>query len=162
MMVRGVTIHGNHTSGKFGLVEVPTSGPATGSLFCSHNLPGGVGLLTVIHIILYDIVEAYHIESFDEFHTAGIGHRTGTGGVEKAGIFPHRFSHTGPLNGILQSPFLIAIAPQDNAGVVAVTFDHPFQEAQVFLVDTHQSVLVDDEDTLPVTDIKQRRGHRVV
>ena len=46
--------------------------------------------------------------------------------------------------------------------MVAITFDHPLQQAQMFLVDTHQTVLIDDQHTLAVADIEQGRSHGVM
>ena len=83
-------------------------------------------------------------------------------GVEEFRIFAHGLGHTDTLNRVLQSPFLVAVAPEDDAGVVAVALDQALQQPQVLLVDTHQTVLVDYQDTLSVANVEQGRGHRVV
>ena len=46
--------------------------------------------------------------------------------------------------------------------MITITFDHPLQQAQVFFVDTHQTVLVDDEDSLTIADIEQCWCHGVM
>ena len=46
--------------------------------------------------------------------------------------------------------------------MIAVAFDHPFQQPQMLLINTHQTVLVDHQHTLSVADIEQSRGHRVM
>ena len=77
-----------------------------------------------------------------------------TGGVEESGILSHGLGQTRTLYRVLQSPFFVTIAPEDDAGVVAVAFDHPLQESEMFVVDAHQSVLVDDQDTFAVADVE--------
>ena len=46
--------------------------------------------------------------------------------------------------------------------MIPIAFDHPLQQTQVFLVDTHQTILVDHEDTLTITGIEQSWRHRIV
>ena len=46
--------------------------------------------------------------------------------------------------------------------MIPIALDHPFQKAQVLLIDAHQTVFVDDEDALTVADVKQGGRHRIV
>ena len=111
MVMGGVAIHGDHPSGIVGQVKVPAACATACGLLRANDLPVRMGLLTVVDIVLYDIVEAHDVEAFDEFGASGIGHRIGTGGVEELCIFAHGLGQTGALDGVLQSPFLVAVAP---------------------------------------------------
>ena len=46
--------------------------------------------------------------------------------------------------------------------MVAVPFDHPLQQPDVFFVDTHQPVFLHHEDSQAVAKGEQGRIHRVV
>ena len=145
-----------------GVVEIETACSATRCLFCSNDFPRRIVLLAVIHVVLQDIVEAYHIESLDHFATTGIGNRRVACGVEQFGIFPHGSCYACSLNRILDAPFLVAVAPQDDGGVVAVALDHTLQQSEVLLVDTSQSVFVNHQYSLSVADVEQGRCHGVM
>ena len=162
VVMGGVAIHRYHASGIVGRVEVPASSATARGFFRTYDLPVRMGLLAVIDIVLDDIVEAHDVEALDEFGASRIRHRAGTGGVIELCIFAHRLGQTGALDGVLQSPLLVAVAPEDDRRMVPVALDHPLQQSQVLLVDAHQAVLVDDEDALTVADIEQGGRHGIM
>ena len=77
-------------------------------------------------------------------------------------IFSHSSSNPCTLNGILDAPFLVAIAPENDRRMIAIALNHVLQQAQMFCIDTCQSVFIDNEDTFSVTDIQLSRRHGVV
>ena len=111
MMVGRVTVHADHTPGIVRTVEVPAARAAARRLFTAHNLPRRIPLLAVVHVVLHDIVKADHINTFDQFHTAGIGHGTGTCGIIEACIFAHGLGQASALNRVLKTPLLVSVAP---------------------------------------------------
>ena len=68
-------VQAHHSAGKFFIFEIPASRAAAGGFFRAHNLPRGILLFAVIHIVLHDIVEPYHIESLDHLPATCVGHR---------------------------------------------------------------------------------------
>ena len=158
----GGQVHRAHVALVVGRVEIPATCAAARGLLRTDDLPRGVAFLSVVHIVLSDIVEAHHVEAFDHLAAAGIGDGRLSGGVDQPGILSHGRSDAGALNGILHAPLLVAVAPEDDAGVVAVAAYHTLQQSQVLVVDTRQAVLVDDEYALTVADVEQGRRHGVV
>ena len=162
MVVRGVAIHRHHVSRLAATVEVDATCATARSLLGTHYLPRGVLTLTVVHVVLHDIVEAHHVESFYHLAAPGIGNGRVTRGVHEPGISPHSLGHPTALLGILHAPLFVAIAPQNDGGMVTVAPDHILQQAQLGVVDARQTVLVDDQHPLTVADVKQGRCHWVV
>ena len=70
------------------------------------------------------------------------------------GVGAHGSCHTDALLVILESPFFVAVTPQEDTRMIAVPLDHPLQQTKVLVVDAHQSVLIDDEYSFTVADIK--------
>ena len=82
--------------------------------------------------------------------------------IEQLRVFTHGSGNARALNGVLHTPLLVAIAPQDDRGVVAVAAYHILQQSQMLRIDARQSVFVDDQYTLAVADVEQGGRHRVV
>ena len=77
-------------------------------------------------------------------------------------IFPHGFRDAAAEVVPLDSPFLVAHAPEYDARVVPVPFDHPLKKACMLLVDSRETVLLDDQYAQPVAGVQHFRSHRVV
>ena len=46
--------------------------------------------------------------------------------------------------------------------MIAVALNHPLQQSQMLIINSRQSVLVDDEDALAVADVEQGGCHGVM
>ena len=113
------TLHG------VGVIDVARA-TATG-LFRADDHPVGIGLATVLDIVLYDVVIAVDIYLFHHTETSAATVGIESGIVDGSGKIDHR---TGNLLAFLVAfypPFLVADAPEGYRRVVAMVSDHPFQ-----------------------------------
>ena len=101
-----------------------------------------------------------NVADIDPLHVHGVDGEAG--GVESAGQMAHAPEHVEPDLGVLNAHLLIAQAPEDDRGVVAVAPDQALQLAQDLLGRAGQSHLVHDHHAQPITGVEQRRVGRVV
>ena len=142
------------------LIDVAGS-TATG-LLCTNHHPVGIGPVTIIDIVLYDIVIAVNINLFHhaKASTATIGIEARI--IDGTGIVNHGPGNLLTLLIALYPPFLITDTPEGYRRVVAMINDHSFQQIQMLTIGSHQSVFVDAEDTQRVTHIEGHIGGWVV
>ena len=106
-------------------------------------------------IILDDVVVAMDLETVDEGGAAGVRCGGGTGRVQQMHIGLHLLHDLPAADVVLQAPFFVAHAPEDDAGVVPSPADQFFKQAELFGSSPHQAVLVDEQDTQAVADVQQ-------
>ena len=82
--------------------------------------------------------------------------------VEPVAIFPHGCSNPDSPVVPFNCPFFVADTPQDDARVIAVALYHPLQQPDMFPIDPHQPVLLNDQNTQTVAQVKNFRCHRIV
>ena len=116
----------------------------------------------LVHVVLYYVVISHHVEPLYHFGAAGVGHRGVAGGVEQGGMCPHCLGHPAAGDAVFHPPFLVAVAPEDDARVVAVAAYHSPEQAQMLLIHPGKAVLVNNENSFAVADVQQRGCHGVV
>ena len=162
VVMRRVAVHRHHPPGLVGAVEVDAARAAAGGFLRTHHLPFRMLAATVLHVVLRDVVVAHHVDALDEFRAAGIGQRRGPRGVHQPDVGPHGLGNAAALLGVLHAPLLVAAAPEDDAGVVAVAAYHAVEQPQVLVVDAREAVLVDHQHPQSVADVQLCGRHGVV
>ena len=144
------------------LREIYTPGAAAGSLLRSECTALRIILPVLVHGVLEYIVVSCNIGRHQNGRTAAGSYRHLSGRVEPVAIFPHGFRDAAAEVVPLDSPFLIAHAPEYYARVVSVPFDHPLQQTGMLFVDSCETVLLDDQYAQPVAGVQHFRSHRIV
>ena len=97
-----------------------------------------------------------HLFHNAESATVAIGTEART--IERMSIVYHRTGNLLTPVARLNPPLLVTDAPQNHGRVVAMVNDHPFQQVEMLLVGTHQTVLIDTDHTQRIANIEHHVG----
>ena len=118
--------------------------------------------MKLINPILNEVVIPRHIYALNNVGPAAGGHRNRTRRVQQMAIGLHGCRHPPAFFRPLNPPLLVAHAPQDNAGMVAVPFHHAPEQPPMFCIDPRKAVFLQHKDAQAVAGVQQFRRSRIV
>ena len=146
----------------FHILEVNAAGSASGRFFRTQGLSLGILDPEIVYAVLPQVIVPGHIGRDNDIRSGTGCDSYRSGRIQTVAVLPHGLCDLRPLDVPLQPPFFVSNAPEDDGGVVAVPFDHTFQEPDMFLVYAGKAVLLQYQDTQTVTGIDHLRSHGVV
>ena len=157
----GAAVERRHPAGS-NIIVVNPARAAAGGFLRPERHPQRIISPVLVDRILEDIIVPGHIGSFQDLGAAAGSHHHGTGWIEPVAEPGHRPGDPFALLIPFNPPFFVADAPQQDAGVMAVTLDHLAERFQLRRIDAHQPRLFQDIHAQAVADVQQGGRSRIV